>query len=285
MNTNPFSLPNFNALGDTASNPLLRSMDMMSQAWKNMATGGSGDISAAMAAQLDPTDLERRIRDLRAVESWLQLNLSMLSATIQGMEIQRSTLDTLHSLAQATGQANPFEALMAVKPTSSEQAPKPAASTKTAQAEPKQATKAAQDKEASHTQTVSDGMADAMAEAGAAAQGWWNMLQQQFESLASASLQHADAFRPAPAQAASADSTLGPRISPFQARSEDTAQTAASPSKPSTTSTSTPRKVSQKTAVKKAAVKKTAAKKVATKARAKTASKKVAAKRSTSTGK
>lgn len=38
MNPNPFGIPDFNALG-SGNNPLLRSMDMMAQAWKNMASG------------------------------------------------------------------------------------------------------------------------------------------------------------------------------------------------------------------------------------------------------
>jgi hypothetical protein len=58
--------------------------------------------------------------DLRAVESWLQLNLSMLSTTIQGLEIQRSTLAAIKTMAQqgtqAAGGKNPFEAFMAFNP-------------------------------------------------------------------------------------------------------------------------------------------------------------------------
>ena len=119
MNPNPFGIPDFNALGD-GNNPLLRSMDMMAQAWKNMASGGAGDLGSGMMPSLSPDDLDRRIRDLRAVESWLQLNLSMLSTTIQGLEIQRSTLAAIKTMAQqgtqAAGGKNPFEAFMAFNP-------------------------------------------------------------------------------------------------------------------------------------------------------------------------
>jgi hypothetical protein len=47
---------------------------------------------------LSVEDLDKKIGDLKAVEAWLNVNMSMLRATIQGLEVQRGTMATLKSL-------------------------------------------------------------------------------------------------------------------------------------------------------------------------------------------
>ncbi|WP_341668413.1 PhaM family polyhydroxyalkanoate granule multifunctional regulatory protein [Alcaligenes sp. SDU_A2] len=196
MNTNPFGIPDFSALGGAGTNPLLRSMDMMAQAWKNMASGGAAELSPGMMPSLSAEDLERRIRDLRAVESWLQLNLSMLGTTIQGLEIQRSTLAALKSFSQQGGLPagqNPFEAMMAMNPLAA--GAKAAAQSGAPATEPPASPAAAEPASSPEAGDPS---------AGPAAQAWWSMLQQQFDAMATAtaaSLRQADAFRQQAGQA------------------------------------------------------------------------------------
>jgi hypothetical protein len=48
----------------------------------------------------DPEEVEKRIAELRSVESWLQLNLNMLKLSIQGLEMQRSALQAMKDAAQ-----------------------------------------------------------------------------------------------------------------------------------------------------------------------------------------
>src|SRR5690606_42037298 len=50
-----------------------------------------------MTPPMNLEELERRIAELRSVESWLRMNLSMLTSTIQGLEVQRATIATLRS--------------------------------------------------------------------------------------------------------------------------------------------------------------------------------------------
>ena len=52
----------------------------------------------------DVSELEKRIADLKAVESWLQASTHMLRMTIQALEVQRATLAVLN--AQAGGDAS-----------------------------------------------------------------------------------------------------------------------------------------------------------------------------------
>ena len=41
---------------------------------------------------LDPKEVEKRIAELRSVESWLEVNLNMVRFAVQGLEVQRSAL-------------------------------------------------------------------------------------------------------------------------------------------------------------------------------------------------
>lgn len=49
---------------------------------------------------LDVDELEKRLTDLKAVEGWLKMNLSMLQMTIQGIEMQATTLKAVREMSQ-----------------------------------------------------------------------------------------------------------------------------------------------------------------------------------------
>jgi hypothetical protein len=74
-------------------------LEMTRQAWLNMAA------PAGLAPAFDPEELERRLKDMRAVEQWLSMNLNMLRGTIQALETQHATLLALQSLGQSAPQA------------------------------------------------------------------------------------------------------------------------------------------------------------------------------------
>jgi len=50
---------------------------------------------AAMFATLDPVELDRKIGELRVVESWLQMSLNMMQLSIKTMELQKASLEAL----------------------------------------------------------------------------------------------------------------------------------------------------------------------------------------------
>lgn len=208
MQKNPFDLPN---MGFNQENPLFTSMNMMRQMWEGMGTNPM-DMSTA-AAIPSAEDLEKRIKELKTVENWLRLNLSMLSSTIQGLEIQHSTLSTLQSFAQGGFAAMPglTEAMSAATmqtmsqgtPSSSKEADKDSESS-----QPKQA-KADDD-----SQALTDDTAEQLMQAG---QAWWGLMQEQFDALAKSttqSIQQAQAQPPLSDLASavgnpSADTTFG----------------------------------------------------------------------------
>ncbi|MDH2236286.1 transcriptional regulator [Pigmentiphaga sp. GD03639] len=182
---NPFGIPGLQLPGSDGNiaNPVLQSMEMLRQVWGSLgALPQAAPISPAMG--LD--DLDRRINDLRAVENWLNLNLTMLRGTIQGLEVQRATISTLRSFAQTASEAygggdadappSPLEVALGLRPAPAKPAAKPAGQDK-----PDAAPKAGD-----QAQQASAKSAEAPAANPSAANPWWNMLQDQFNRMATA---------------------------------------------------------------------------------------------------
>lgn len=74
---------------------------------------------------LDVDELDRRIKDMKAVEGWLKMNLNMLQMSIQGLEMQRAALAAVKAMSEhgfgngehAPGEgANPFGSAAALWP-------------------------------------------------------------------------------------------------------------------------------------------------------------------------
>lgn len=72
-------------------------LDFVKRVW------GSLPLPSVITPTTDVEELDKRISDLRAVEQWLNVNLSMLRATIQGLEVQRGTIATLKSFGSNIG--------------------------------------------------------------------------------------------------------------------------------------------------------------------------------------
>jgi hypothetical protein len=133
-------------------------------------------MSDMMAPLLSVEELDKRITDMRAVEQWLKLNLSMLQSAIQGLEVQRATLSTLRAFG-AFAQASMAQPAKGTASGGSAPAAAPWASKAAAEPAPGRAEAA--------------GGASKEQQAGAAPQAapfdasaWWNLLQSQFNQLA-----------------------------------------------------------------------------------------------------
>lgn len=51
----------------------------------------------------DPQELDRRIQELKTVQTWLDVNVKMLATTIQALEVQRNTLMAVQALSSGFG--------------------------------------------------------------------------------------------------------------------------------------------------------------------------------------
>ncbi len=63
-------------------------LQFLKSLWGQMGIPFAGMITPT----LDVGELEKRIGDLKSVQNWLTMNLSMVQATIQGLEMQKATL-------------------------------------------------------------------------------------------------------------------------------------------------------------------------------------------------
>jgi hypothetical protein len=54
-------------------------------------------VPGMVTPTLNVDEIDKRISDLRSVENWLNLNLNVLKMTIQGLEMQRTTLSAMQS--------------------------------------------------------------------------------------------------------------------------------------------------------------------------------------------
>ena len=54
---------------------------------------------AMMFAALDPAEVERKIGELRVVESWLAMSLSMMQMSIKTLELQKASLEAMRAAA------------------------------------------------------------------------------------------------------------------------------------------------------------------------------------------
>ena len=69
--------------------------------WNQMGFSLPGMVTPT----LDVDELDKRIKDMRAVEGWLKMNLNMLQMSIQGLEMQRAALAAVKAMSQQAQQA------------------------------------------------------------------------------------------------------------------------------------------------------------------------------------
>lgn len=175
------NIPGAGAVGDT--------LDFVKNLWGSMSVPGV-NLPGMAAPTLSVDELDKKIADLKAVEAWLNVNLSMLRGTVQALEIQRGTIATLKSmgatLANAVKQPGANEkTVLAAAPYASAFFSQPAVEPM-AKVEPVAAPKAepappAADKQAPAKDTAA---ANPMANPTV----WWNMLQDQFKQAVSTAL-------------------------------------------------------------------------------------------------
>lgn len=71
-------------------------LNFMRNLWGNMGF----TLPGMVAPTFDVDELDKRIKDMKAVEGWLRMNLSMLQMTIQGLEMQRTTVSTVQAMGK-----------------------------------------------------------------------------------------------------------------------------------------------------------------------------------------
>lgn len=198
-------------------------LDFVKNLWGSMNVPGV-NIPGMAAPTLSVDELDKKIADLKAVESWLNVNVSMLRGTIQALEVQRGTIATLKSmgatLANAVKQpganeksvlaAAPYASAFFSQPAAESAAKAPAAPV-TPPAPPAEAAAHPADGAATGSGKEAPALTNPVA--------WWNTLQDQFkqavttamssEAMANASTMAQDAAAKLTAASAGQAAKLG----------------------------------------------------------------------------
>ena len=183
-------------------------------------------MSDMMAPLTNVEELDKRITDMRAVEQWLKLNLSMLQSAIQALEVQRATLATLRAFGAFAQQSM---AQPAATPTPAPDKPRP---------EPAAAPRA-EAAGGAEPEAGEDGNAP-----GFDASAWWNLLQSQFNQIAQFAMTQPGAAAAAESSAPEEDAAqAGAAESPDEAKpsAKESATKRASAARPSSGTPSRPR--------------------------------------------
>lgn len=183
------NIPGMGAMAD--------SLDFVKNLWSNMGIPGAATLAPGMniPGMVMPTlsveEVNKKITDLKAVESWLALNMNMLRGTIQALEVQAATISTLQQMGET------FTSTMAAAgaPTAT------AGTTGTAGTRANgggNGASGAAESEAPHREKQAEAMPEPSSrdEQDAAnltaplvnAAAWWNALQDQFQQAVSSAM-------------------------------------------------------------------------------------------------
>ncbi|MES2933249.1 MAG: PhaM family polyhydroxyalkanoate granule multifunctional regulatory protein [Pseudomonadota bacterium] len=185
-------MPNLSGTG-----ALTDTLDFVKNLWGSMGVPGMNVPGMAMPT-LSVEDLDKKIEDLKAVESWLNVNMSMLRGTIQTLEVQRGTIATLKSMSAAMGAAmnsaetpassspapNPYMAAFAFPPSAAKKA-EPASIQPAPVAAPTPVQPTSTTAEPAKKPETDEAAANAPMMNPAA---WWGVLQEQFKQAVSTAM-------------------------------------------------------------------------------------------------
>ena len=281
---------------------------------QKLATSRSGAAAAVpglggwVAPTVSVEELDKRIKELKAVQFWLEQNTTAIKATIQALEVQKMTLATLQgmnlSLAEVTkaftlptaesaaaapvaeAPATPAQWPYASVPTPApaepvaaapEPAPEPEAEPEPEPAPPKARAKpvrkpAAQSAAAAAPSAAANALADPMA--------WWGALTQQFQQIATDALGEVARATPPTGAVASKGADDAPD-SIAESATPTSAKASKAPKKAPAAKKAVAKKAAAKPAAKKPAAKKAAAKSAKKPVASKAAAKKTADKPAT----
>jgi hypothetical protein len=165
------------------------SLDFVKNLWSSMGVPGmnmSGmsvpgmNIPGMVMPTLSVEEIHKKITDLKAVETWLTLNMNMLRGTIQGLEVQAATISTLQQMGETfTATMNPAAAAPQA-PTSAYGGNGGSTGNGSQQAEHAHHAPEPSKKDEQDAASLTAPLVNAAA--------WWNVLQDQFQQAVSSAM-------------------------------------------------------------------------------------------------
>lgn len=88
-----------------AEDPSKELFEFFQKMWNPM----SFPIPGMFQPTMDVAEVEKKIRELQAVESWLKMNLNFLQMTLKTLEMQKSALESIHDSTRPADGPKPGE--------------------------------------------------------------------------------------------------------------------------------------------------------------------------------
>ncbi|HYC41371.1 MAG TPA: PhaM family polyhydroxyalkanoate granule multifunctional regulatory protein [Noviherbaspirillum sp.] len=229
------NIPGMGAMTDT--------LDFVKNLWGSMGLPGMNvpgmpgmNVPGMVMPTLSVDEINKRISDLKAVESWLSLNMGMLRSTIQALEVQAATISTLQTMGERfSATMNPAGAQGAAQ--SAGAGPNGAKSSNGADG----GISAERDHGPAPEPTKRDEQDAASLTAPLVnAAAWWNMLQDQFKQAVNTAMTETQAVA-----AAATGATAAPPAEKPKAKAASPKAKAASSSASSSSATARKRKASK----------------------------------------
>jgi hypothetical protein len=103
------TMPNMPGMGLSGMGAMSDTLEFVKNLWGSMGIPGMSMPGMGMAGMnipgmvlptLSVEEINKKITDLKAVESWLTLNMTMLRSGIQALEVQAATISTLQTMGE-----------------------------------------------------------------------------------------------------------------------------------------------------------------------------------------
>jgi hypothetical protein len=200
-------MPNFPGMGAVTD-----TLEFVKNLWGGMGIPGMNMSGMNLPGMVVPTlsveEIKKKISDLRAVETWLELNMNMLRGTIQALEVQAATIATLQSMGDALSatmsSTGRFGQEAQQRPAAAPSPSPPPRSEQRASAAPEPTSRDEADAASLTAPLVN-------------AAAWWNMLQDQFKQAVSSTM--------------AADIPAAPAAAPAKAKTKADSNGASAPSR------------------------------------------------------
>lgn len=202
---------------------------------------GDMQLPGMVTPTVSVDELDKKIKDLKTVESWLNVNMNMLRGTIQALEVQRATIATLKSMGESFAQqmntastSTGFAAAPAPDAAKSNAAwPMPAQETEPVKAAAKEAE--SPKAEAAPAPKVRATKAEAADKSEPSAPfanpaAWWGLLQDQFKQAVSTAMENDPAVAASKAKPTATNTTAtakAPAKAPAKTPAKATVKAAA----------------------------------------------------------
>jgi hypothetical protein len=200
---------------------------------------GDMQLPGMVTPTVSVDELDKKIKDLKTVESWLNVNMNMLRGTIQALEVQRATIATLKSMGESFAQqmntasdaAGFAAAPEAAKSNTAWPMPAQAAEPAKAAAKEPEPAKVEPAAKATAAKAVGADKAETAAPFANPA-AWWGLLQDQFKQAVSTATENDPTVAASKTKPAATASAKAPAKAPAKPRAKATVKAAAK--KPST---------------------------------------------------